>query len=147
MHPIPDGCDPRKSISARIIGKSRLILHVSHQVGLSVKLPYCDSRANGSTYQVPRTPKPVSSLTEAASSGRIQPEPGRVLLSTCLHMTRDAYNFLTSRYSDAAISVSSRDQLGNGDHNSGLSAKGLQARGSIRKVLVQLRCGPVLDIC
>ena len=84
---------------------------------------------------VPRPPKPVSALTEAASSGRIHLlEPGRVLLSTCLH-GRDAYNFLTFRYSDAAISLSSRDQLGNGDHNSGLSAKGPQAGGSMRKVL------------
>jgi hypothetical protein len=45
------------------------ILHVSHQVGLSVKLRYCDSRANGSTHRVSGTPTPVSTLTEAASSG------------------------------------------------------------------------------
>jgi hypothetical protein len=50
---------------------------------------------------------------------------------------RDTYNFLTFRYSDAAISLSSkfRDQLGNGDHNSGLSAKGPQADGSMRTVI------------
>ena len=40
VHPIFDGCDLRKSIPAWIIGKSRLILHVSHQVGLSLKLRY-----------------------------------------------------------------------------------------------------------